>query len=224
MTGRIQELVEILKLSKESEHTELPDSLQELLTNFGYNNTSEINREMRIEIALEAISRGCEAEIVIQQLTWKDFEGFVARVLQENDYHCTESYRRRGNKLVEGMEIDVIGVKGRSILAIDAKMWGIRSGKTSAIKEAIKKQVIRTERLSHDLEKLSKKIPAMSPGIYTLIPIMATWLVEDVQIHEGVPVIPIFKLNAFLLDLARFEDFLISFEGNLNRQMQQSKL
>ncbi len=224
MTDKIQDLVEILKLTKDSSNIDYSAPLSESLSNIGISQSQEIDRDTRIEIALLAISKGFEIEEIVQHLTWKDFEGFVARVLQENDYLCTESFRRRGNQHTQGMEIDVIGVKGRTILAIDAKMWGVRSGKSSALRDAVSKQAIRTNRLGSELDRLREKIPSMSPGSYTLIPIMVTWLVEEVEIHEGVPVVPIFKLNGFLLELARFEDFVISFDGELESKLTQSRL
>lgn len=225
-SNREYDLLGLLKMTRESENVDLPESVTGFLQDLGIVNVSSqrLDRECRISLALGAIAQGYETEAVVKQLTWKDFEGFVARVLQENDYRCTESFRRRGNKLIEGMEIDVIGVKGNTILAIDAKMWGVRAGKSSAIKEAVKKQAVRTERLGSDLARLSDKIIGMGPGRYSLIPIMVTWLVEDVEIHQGVPVVPVFKLNGFLLELARFEDFVVTFEGHLEPRLHQSRL
>ncbi len=221
-----EHLLEILSISKEPDTKDIPEHLTDVLKalHIQASTADQIEREDRINITLLAIHNGIGIERVVEHLTWKDFEGFVARVLEENDFRCTESFRRRGTNLVEGMEIDVIGIKGNTLLAIDAKMWGIRSGKSSALREAARKQSIRTERLGDELERLSKKIPAMKPGRYLLKPIMVTWLVEEVEFHEGVPVVPIFKLNAFLLELARFDDFVVTFEGTLDRQLQQTKL
>lgn len=192
---------------------EATQGLEELNMQIGAD--GRIGRDARINLAVQAISMGCEVEEVIEQLTWKDFEGFVARVLSENDYQCTESFRRRGNRIEIGMEIDVIGIKGSTILAIDAKMWSIRSSKASALRVAVSKQRARTARLANELDRLSAKLMAMKAGEYSLIPILVTWLVEEVEIHEGVAVVPIFKLNAFLLDLSRFDDLLVNFKGRL---------
>lgn len=183
-----------------------------------------ISRDVRIRLAVRAINLGCEIEKVIELLTWKDFEGFVAGVLSENNYQCTESFRRRGNRIEKGMEIDVIGIRGNLILSIDAKMWGIRSSKASALRSAASKQRSRTARLANELDKLSAKIMGMKAREYTLIPVLVTWLVEEVEIHEGVPVVPIFKLNAFLLDLSRYDDLLVTFGGRLVQQFSQSEL
>jgi len=148
-------------------------------------------------------------------LTWKDFEGLIANILSANSFTCTESFRRRGTSNIKGMEIDVIGIRGHIALSIDAKMWSIRGGKASALRTAAEKQKERTNRLTFQLEKLSKKISSMAKGQYTIFPIMVTWLVEDVEMHEGVPVVPVFKLNGFIQDFELYEDRIVSYDGIL---------
>ncbi len=222
-------LVALLKISKENEEFYISsEKMQNLLEEVGAiasaDNHWKISREIRIAIALKAITHGAQPEAVVENMTWKDFEGLIAQILSENNYSCIESFRRRGTATVQGMEIDVIGVKGNSIIVIDAKMWGIRSGKASALMEAATKQITRTERLAQQLDRLSKKISGMKPGSYSLTPVMVTWLVEEVELYEGVPVVPVFKLNSFLNEIDRFQDFMASYEGVLEIQLEQSKL
>ncbi len=176
-----------------------------------------VSREQRISLALLAVSLGAEIESVIERMTWKDFEAFVARVLTENDYACVESFRRRGNRSVKGMEVDVIGVKGKTVIAIDAKMWNARLGKSSALMLAADRQKERTARLPDQIEKLSDKIPNMRDGLYKVIPVLVTWLVESVLFQNGVPIVPVFQLNSFLLDLPVYEDTIVSYEARLQR-------
>jgi len=169
-----------------------------------------ISRTQRIDLARRAVKEGANIADVVQLLTWKDFEGFVASILSENSFRCVESYRRRGNSAMHGMEIDVIGVKGDIIISIDAKMWSTRSGKASALKTAAEKQKKRTLELTEELEKLSKKMGTLAERVYRTFPVLVTWLVEEVEIHEGVPVVPVFKLNSFILDLDQYEDLVVS--------------
>ncbi|MHA1882423.1 MAG: hypothetical protein ACTSUO_05200 [Candidatus Thorarchaeota archaeon] len=182
----------------------------------------QVDRELRISLAMRAVSNGALVESVVKHMNWKDFEGLVAQILSENNYDCVESFRRRGNTEVKGMEIDVIGLKGKMLLVIDAKMWGIRSGKASALRTAVEKQKERTGRLCKQLDRLSKKIVKMTGGNYTLLPIMVTWLVEEIELHEGVPVVPVFMLNSFLLSISEYEDMMVSYEGQLQPQFDQS--
>ncbi len=175
-----------------------------------------LSRRDRQEIVLRAVSMGAEIEDVVNRLTWKDFEGLVASILTENGYRCIESFRRRGNETVRGMEIDVIGIQGKTLVSVDAKMWGVRGGKESALRTAAEKQKNRTEELGGMLKTLSSKIPGMQSGRYRLLPILVTWLVEDVQFHEGVPVVPAFKLNSFILNIDEYDDLIVTVSGNLN--------
>lgn len=211
----VRAIAEILKLTKEDGNLVSTDSINdEVLEQLGLpvpgENPTIISRVMRIDLAKRAVREGASISEIIDLLTWKDFEGFVASILSENTFRCVESYRRRGNSLKHGMEIDVIGVKGDIIISIDAKMWSIRSGKTSALKTAAEKQKKRTLELSGELDKLSKKMGALAEKTYRLFPVIVTWLVEEVELHEGVPVVPIFKLNSFILDLDQYEDLVVS--------------
>jgi len=152
--------------------------------------TMAVDREKRIDLAMLITEHGAEIAEVVKLMTWKDFEGLIASILGENSFACTESFRRRGTSEVKGMEIDVIGIRGHMALSVDAKMWSVRGGKASALRTAAEKQKERTFRLTSQLPQLSKKIPSMMKGLYNIIPVMVTWLVEEVEIHEGVPVVP----------------------------------
>ncbi len=217
MNDTIQHILGMLKESKDRDAVLLADPVDiRLLQKLGVSNLDDgqwiVKREERIDLATVAVSHGVDMERVVKVMSWKDFEGFVGRVLDENGYKYTESFRKRGTGETEGMEIDVVGVKGKRILSLDAKMWGDRSGKTSALVAAAEKQATRTSRLGNELERLQKKIGVLRPGEYNLLPAIVTWLVEDIQFHEGVPIVPIFKLNAFLLELDNFAHSMISYK------------
>jgi len=209
---------EILKQSREdaeiSEDTVLD---KDILRELGINQDGEevfcVDRSKRIELAQRAVGSGASIAEIVELLNWKDFEGFVASILSANTFRCVESFRRRGNSLLHGMEIDVIGVKGDTIISIDAKMWGVRSGKISALRTAAEKQKIRTQELSNELDRLSGKMNNLVSREYHLFPVVVTWLVEEVELHEGVPVVPIFKLNSFILDFYQYEDLMVVYSG-----------
>ncbi|MFW9770230.1 MAG: hypothetical protein ACFFF9_06045 [Candidatus Thorarchaeota archaeon] len=214
----IQTINELLKQSKEgNEVSDIKSLNKELLGQLGIPSTSpfSIDRNKRIDLAMTAVTGGAKVSEIIELLTWKDFEGFVAGILSENSYKCVESFRRRGNSEIQGMEIDVVGIRGRTIIAVDAKMWGVRGGKASALKIAAEKQKTRTSELSNELDRLSKKLPTLTQGPYTIFPVIVTWLVEEVEFHEGVPVVPVFKLNSFIHELEQFEDLVVSFVGQM---------
>jgi hypothetical protein len=93
-------------------------------------------------------------------------------------------------------------------------MWNIRGGKASALAAAALRQKDRTQKLSRMLPELSERLP-LFPGEYQFVPALVTWLVEDLEIHEGVPVVPVLKLNTFLLDLDVQDEVFVSFTGDL---------
>jgi len=213
-------ILEILDQSKETGlvvdfecvDTDLCDELNLFINQDG---TMAVDRETRIDLAMLITEQGVEIAEVVKLMTWKDFEGLIASILRENSFTCTESFRRRGTSEVKGMEIDVIGIRGHMVLSVDAKMWSVRGGKASALRTAAEKQKERTFRLTSQLPQLSKKIPSMMKGMYTILPVMVTWLVEEVEFHEGVPVVPVFKLNSFIQDFEMFEDRVVSYTGQL---------
>jgi hypothetical protein len=211
-------IMEVLKQTKENGELALADSLgKKVLEILDLVQTDEnfiIDRTQRITLAKLAVEQGASIGEIVELLTWKDFEGFVASIMTANSYQCVESFRRRGNLQMHGMEIDVIGVKGTSIITIDAKMWGIRSGKASALKKAAEKQKTRAKELSEELDRLAKKMGKLSPKECQLFPVIVTWLVEEVELHEGVPVVPIFKLNSFILDFDQYEDLIVCYVGH----------
>ncbi|MHA1652685.1 MAG: restriction endonuclease [Candidatus Thorarchaeota archaeon] len=177
-----------------------------------------LSRDARIRLAISAASRGVDIERIVNTLTWKDFEGLVAAILEKNGFSCIESLRRRGDSHDEGMEIDVIGVRDRRVIAVDAKMWASRTGKASALRQAAERQAERTRQLALDLNILRKKMPTLAPGPYDLYPVLVTWLVEDVVFHLGVPVVPVFKLNSFIVELPVYEEQVVSYRGELPPQ------
>ena len=209
----INEILEILDKTRDNQFFSNPTSSQvKILEYVGSRSNEEkewiADRHIRIRLGIYTIESGASVEEVVEKLTWKDFEGFIAEILQENNYRCVESFRRRGKSEQRGMEIDVIGLKGNIFLVVDAKMWNIRRGKKSALQNAALKQFERTERLCSEMGALSSKMGAIGHGMYTLIPLLVTWVVEDVEFHEGIPVVPIFKFNSFVLNFTSFIDMV----------------
>ncbi|MHA2600661.1 MAG: hypothetical protein AM324_000840 [Candidatus Thorarchaeota archaeon SMTZ1-83] len=216
-TNYLLNLITVLKGTKDSESLQAADkAMTELLIEVGATRALDdswvLDRSARVSVAMRAISLGAEPESVVSLLSWKDFEGLVAGILAENDYLCVESFRRRGTSRIQGMEIDVIGVRGERIVAVDAKMWGIRSGKSSALKSAAERQRERTAHLCGEIESLASKIGGLPRGTYALTPILVTWLVEEVTFNEGVPIVPVFKLNSFILEVSNYEDMIVCYE------------
>jgi hypothetical protein len=68
----------------------------------------------------------------------------------------------------------------------------------------------RTQRLTEMMDKLDEKLNGLERRSYSLVPILVTWFVEEVLIHDGVPIVPVFKLNSFMLNLDTYWDMMVS--------------
>ncbi|TFG31690.1 hypothetical protein EU527_11895 [Candidatus Thorarchaeota archaeon] len=221
MTGKETEI--ILRILEQTKDRETITDLANLDRNFvlslgSFKNTDgtyRLERGKRIDLAMMAVEQGADIAEVVKLMTWKDFERLVAGILVENDFLCTESFRRRGTSIVKGMEIDVIGIRGRLGISVDAKMWSIRGSKVAALRTAAEKQKERTFKLATQLDRLLQKITIMKEGKYEFIPIIVTWLVEEVEMHEGVPIVPVFKFNSFILNFEQYQDLMVSYAGYL---------
>lgn len=214
--GTIQQILRILESTREDPRYSTSGTKSEAILNriegiemkSGY---WYFTRDARISLAQMAVELGAQVEYVIELLNWKDFEGFVAHILAEHEFRCIESFRRKGNQSTKGMEIDVIGIRGATIISADAKMWGIRRGKSSALKMAAENQKQRSVKLASMMNKVAEKVGHLSLRNYRIYPILVTWLVEEVQFHDGVPIVPVFKFNSFILNLDSFQNLMVSY-------------
>ncbi len=218
----LETIIDILRRTKDTGMlSSISESEEQVLFELGLTSeldgTWQLNRRTRIELAMSVISKGVDTESVVEHLTWKDFEGFVANVLEEHNYRCIESFRRKGNASIRGMEIDVIGVGGNTILSVDAKMWNVRKNKSSALKSAAEKQIVRTVRLCHEMTRLSEKIGKIRRGLYRMVPVVVTWYTEDIEFHDGVPIVPLAKFNSFVLEIDYFEDMIVTLECDVTQ-------
>jgi len=147
--------------------------------------------------ALEkALVSGTTLEEVAAEMTWQKFEDLCASVLEENGFSVRRRHRFSDGK--RRYEIDVLAtkrlVKKHGLgarrtdagMAIDCKHWAC--GKTSALLAAAKAQAERTKALRRTKGFYGKPV---TPAVVTLFQ-------ENAVLENGVWIIPVFKLNAFL--------------------------
>lgn len=143
----------------------------------------------RVKIALEAIKLGAALDEVSKYLGWEDFEGFAKEILERFGYRTIKNLRLKRPRL----EVDLVGIKERSMLVVDCKRWQRGLG-TSYAKKAAQLQTKRAEALMNS--HIAKDM-----GVDYAIPMLLTLYAEDVPIVEGVPLVPIAKLSGFLNEL-----------------------
>ena len=73
----------------------------------------------RLKTAILALEKGASIDEVAEKISWRDFEGLVAEILESKDFAAMRNFMLKDPR----MEIDVVGVKLGVALLIDCKHW-----------------------------------------------------------------------------------------------------
>ncbi len=148
------------------------------------NNKIDISIYNKITIALIAVHNGIDVFRVCNKINWHDFELFSSEIMKCHDYDVYTNFRLKNPK----REIDVVGIKSRKAVLIDCKHW--KKNSLSGLKHIVEKQKNRS---IFFIQKSHMNIESAYPIILTFLP-------NNFQFIDDVPIIPINKLNSFLLD------------------------
>lgn len=174
-------------------------------------NQINLTPKSRLKLAFLLIKAGIDIEKSISYLDWKEFEAFTRDILLSHEFQAYSRVRFKSSKK-KRYEIDLLAIRNPIILCIDCKHWSSRTGKKYALKKAVEKQVERTLAFSKDVDLLKFHIEKNDELF--LMPLLISWLVEDIKTYQNVPIVPIFQLSFFLtqLDVYREEFKIISFK------------
>lgn len=141
------------------------------------------------------VLHGKSIEEVIRRTDWRGFEDICSKILEENGWKTKKNFRFKTERRYE---IDVLAEKSGNVLLIDCKQWGERAGKVPQLRISARKQ---TERMVE-----WKKINFFNriDSHPRIIPMIITWLEEGIREDEGVWIVPVFKLNTFLLEIEKY--------------------
>jgi len=145
----------------------------------------------------QRILQGEQIEEIIEEIDWKEFEELITEILKNHDFKVYQNFRFKTRRRYE---IDIFGIKGNSILTIDCKQWGRGRYKKSSLKNAVDSQKERTE----ELKKFLKNNLIIKTQGKKLIPLIITWLEEDLTEYDKTLIVPIWKLNEFLLNMSDY--------------------
>lgn len=133
-------------------------------------------------------------EEVLKKFDWRGFEEIVAEIFIANGFHVKNGVRFKTRKRYE---IDLVAIKSEYCLCVDCKKWGGGRYKLTALREAIKRQIERTEEF--------KKVSMHSlEGKLKFYPLIVTLMEEEIKVEHNVFVIPVWKLNKFLINLEAY--------------------
>ena len=147
-------------------------------------NKVDVSSFNKLSIALLAIRNGADVVKICGKINWHDFELFSSEIMKYHGYRVYTNFRLKNPR----REIDVIGIKSQKALLVDCKHW--KKNSLSNLEEIVDKQKKRSMLF---LQNSTMKIENAFPIILTLLP-------NEFQFVDDVPIIPIDKLNSFLLD------------------------
>ncbi len=132
----------------------------------------------------EKLRSGLTIEEALKETKWKDFESFVADIFKLHGYSTKLHVRFKTKRCYE---IDIVAEGKLLTFCVDCKKWKKGRYKKSALKKACEKHFERV----NEFCKFSKK---------KCTPLIVTYVEEEIVEESNVLVIPLWKLNSFLLN------------------------
>jgi hypothetical protein len=134
----------------------------------------------------EDISSIDELETVSAEVIWQNFERLAGFIFEKNDFTVNVNTVKTCNK--KRRQYDVIARKNSRTFLVECKKWAGSRYRLSALKRAILQHKERTTFYEDIMEEHA-------------IPVIVTLIEEQILVHEGVPLVPVTKLNAFIIEL-----------------------
>jgi Holliday junction resolvase-like predicted endonuclease len=156
---------------------------------------------MKLE-EIENLARRIPIEEILKKFDWKDFEEIVAEIFRRNDFLVKNNFRFKTKKRYE---VDIIATRSNLVFCVDCKRWSGGRYKKSGIRKSVEEQEKRTEAI----KKFLMKNPILRKALnvdekFKILPLIITLMEEDLAKEKNTFVVPIFKLNSFLLNLENY--------------------
>ena len=132
-----------------------------------------------------------DLERVSVESVWQNFERLAAFIFEKNDFRVNVNTVRTLDK--KRRQYDVIARKSDRTFLVECKRWSGNRYRLSALKKAIVQHKERTT----FYENITNE---------DVIPLIVTLIEEEIRVFEGVPLVPVLKLNAFICELDHHPD------------------
>ena len=170
---------------------------------------------------------------VSELLHYSGFEVLINEILSKNNYKVLNNFRFsdksnfKSKTSQKRYEIDVIGMKLKDILIIDAKQWKRKDSYSSMNRAAnlqlqraiaLKKNPDAFSRLIHSLLGINPNLKNALP--FRLIPLMVTLEDNSNRLNDNqIPLVSIYYLNSFLQEFEKNSQFFKKIKiRNVNTQ------
>ena len=141
--------------------------------------------------------------VVSEEVVWQNFERLAAFIFEKNNFRVKVNTVKTHNKTKR--QYDVIAWKGNQTYLVECKKWAGNRYRLSAVKKAVEQHKERTTfyaAITHE----------------DAIPLLVTLIEEEIQVYEGVPIVPVQKLNGFVNELDGYlqEDYFCDCEDDIS--------
>ncbi|HVN74066.1 MAG TPA: hypothetical protein VMT44_05685 [Methanoregula sp.] len=163
---------------------------------------------LHIFMNFEEIESIADLETVAEGVVWQHFERLTGFIFEQNDFSVRVNTVKTRDK--KRRQYDVIARKGDRTFLAECKKWAGSRYRLSALKKAI---VQHTERTAFYEEVTGEEA----------VPLIVTLIEEEVLVCEGVPIVPVTRLNTFISEFENhagggsytiFEDGMAEDEGS----------
>jgi hypothetical protein len=124
--------------------------------------------------------------VVSEEVVWQNFERLAAFIFEKNNFRVKVNTVKTWQKTKR--QYDVISWKGNQTFLVECKKWAGNRYRLSAVKKAVEQHKERTRfyaAITHE----------------DAIPLLVTLIEEEIRVYEGVPIVPVQKLNQFVNEL-----------------------
>jgi hypothetical protein len=133
-----------------------------------------------------------DLEALSEESVWQNFERLAAFIFEKNDFLVRVNTVRTLQK--KRRQYDVIARKGGQTILVECKKWAGSRYRLSALKKAVMQHKERTafyEHITHE----------------DAVPVLVTLIEEEIRVYEGIPLVPVLLLDAFIGELDDPADF-----------------
>jgi len=157
---------------------------------------------MDLEQIRKDVLSGKPIEKIIEKFDWHEFENLVAKIYENNSFLVKQNFRFKTKRRYE---IDIVAIKSKIVLCVDCKEWGKGRHKKSGLINAVKKQEERMMQLENFLKRNLIARQSLNLSLnHKVYPMIVTWLQEDLIKESNTFIIPIWKLNSFLVEIYNY--------------------
>jgi hypothetical protein len=130
-----------------------------------------------------------DLEMVSEEVVWQNFERLAAFIFEKNNFRIKVNTVKTYQKTRR--QYDVIAWKGNQTFLVECKKWAGNRYRLSAMKKAVEQHKERTTFYAAITNE-------------DAIPLLVTLIEEEIRMYEGVPIVPVQKLNGFVNELDGF--------------------